>query len=186
MSNRRSKITTKKEYKKEKALLLLTLSYIEHFIEETNIKISLNECKTKYDITIYKIFRWLKNIKKTFVTKKIMNFVNKRMNVMYKKYYSDKEPPQEDLLNISILYFLMFLELNKQNSIDIFIPPVKIKEVKELLDWYNEDNEIPKESLVFFYRTLLTIDPTKESVILLQSTIGTTYGNIKYEEIKGE
>ena len=182
-NKKRRKITQKKEYKKEKALMLMAFSYLLQLKNQAKLEIKASECYGKYDIIALRIYKWLENLRPTFATKKIMDYVAKCMDIrVYKKYYNGNEP-REDIFNVGLLYFYIFLEFLKHSEVKFFIPPVTSDEVVELLDWYNEDSEIDKEAMIFAYRAGMAIAPDKASILKLKSALGRLYGGIDFEEI---
>ena len=188
MSKRKNKrIVQKKEYKKEKALLLLAYSFFKEVFIRLGSEPKIEDVNNDKDLILYKTYRWLKMIHRTFATLKIKGFVDKRMGVMVNKYYSDNEKPMyEDILNIALLNMYLFLAFNKHNNIKIFNSPVTEDEILDFLNWYNDENEMDKEALLFMYRLALSIDPTKKSVIHLKSLYNKLFGDVTFEEIVNE
>ena len=187
MSNRKSKITNRKTYKKEKALLLLAFSFLREEFNMLGKAPKLDDVNNEYDLIVYQSWRWLNSTHKTFTNKKIKLFIDKRVDVVTNKYYNNVEKPiYEDLIAISMLCLYIFLMFNKHNNVSIFNPPIKEDKLIKFLNWYNEEQPISKEALLFIYRVALSIDPTKKSVVYLKSIYNKLYGNIKFEEIINE
>jgi len=182
-NKKRKRIVQKKEYKKEKALMLMAFSYLYQLKNQAKLEIKTSTCKNKYDMIALRIYKWLDNLRPTFATKKIMNYVQKSMKSrVYDKYYNGDEP-REDVFNVGLLYFYIFLEFLKHSEVKFFIPPVTSDEVVELLDWYNEDSKIDKEAIIFAYRAGMAIAPDKTSIIELKAALGRLYGGVDFEEI---
>jgi len=175
------------EYKKQDALLLLSFSYLFQMKERAGLNIDIKECKTKYDHIAYKIYKWLDDNIKNYVSIKVKNYVDMRMNEMYKKYYSDGNTPGEDIMNVGMFFFYLFLDLTKDSKHKKHKPPVTIEEVKEFLDWYNDGKSINQEAALFMYRAAMAIYPDKKSTIVLRNALGRLYVNVSLEELqKGE
>ena len=182
--SKRKRITKTKSYKKEKAFLLIVFSHFARMTQSGRFPISTNECRTKEDLEVLSIYKWLKNLRPSFATDSVATFKSNRTHKMFEKYYpNDQTATEDDVFIITMLFYLTFLEFIKHNDVKIFIPPINIDETKKILDFYLDGKQIKKSSLLYVYRVALAIDPTKESVLLLKSSLGTLYGDVSFEEI---
>lgn len=146
---------------KERSLILLSFAMINEgfrLIELDPKEVGLEEFEDAYDMKLVQLFRKLEKLNKMFATKKVLNFLDKRLAKVEDELESDCQPLYIGLL---LLYFYKQVDIKK----DLVIVELDPDDIVKVINDYHEEFRISECTINKVTKLFLAIYPDKQGYI---------------------